>query len=617
MSKKIKQYTIIWLIAVLAVLFCSGAVFADGKAAIEAPVIVVSHIDDTGYNLVNWSSIEGASGYEVWLREGAGGEWEFFEETENTMFLHTDGYVGCKYYYCVRAINTSTGGCSEFSNWGNAACTLSRPQVTTSNDAATGCVILSWPEVPGAVRYKVYAEDLTKGTGSEEAGTTKSTACMHTSGIAGHEYRYSIIAACEDSDGNSSPGTATQVCDYEQPVLKVSTVASTGAIRIRWEASDEAATTKIYYRLGTNGTWTEATSSSKSDGNYTFSGTIGKKYYFKARSIGAANATSAYSTVVSLTRKIAAPAPKADTYKGRPKLTWSAVSGAEKYTIYRSTKSDSGFSVIDIVAVSTAKTYTYTDNDQDLKSGKIYYYKIKAVSSVSAASATSDALKIKYQKIALSATKYYARVGSSDGSLALTVTGTSKTVTWSSSDTSRVTVKGGKLTTKKTGTVTITAKVDGLTLKCTVYVLTDTKYVERFAKMWVKNYITDDMTIQEKLVLASYYIVEGCSYDSKYTSGADIVSYGKGTSKAAGQVLKAICQAMGYSATVRSTSGDKKSMYPSGISFGKNHYNVKVESGKNTYYIESQPGFKYLYVIKNQKLVYSAYKSGSSWYMAD
>ena len=53
------------------------------------------------------------------------------------------------------------------------------------------------------------------------------------------------------------------------------------------------------------------------------------------------------------------------------KITWSAVTGTEKYKDFRSTKADSGYTKIG----TSAKT-EYTD--KEVKAGKTYYYKVTA-----------------------------------------------------------------------------------------------------------------------------------------------------------------------------------------------------------------------------------------------
>lgn len=78
-------------------------------------------------------------------------------------------------------------------------------------------------------------------------------------------------------------------------------------------------------------------------------------------------------------------------------------------------------------------------------------------------------------------------------SVQLKVNGTSKAVTWSSSDDSIATVEKGKVTGKKAGTATITAKVDGKSLKCKVKV----KHVVTVSKQKVD--VKGTATIKVKL----------------------------------------------------------------------------------------------------------------------
>ena len=71
----------------------------------------------------------------------------------------------------------------------------------------------------------------------------------------------------------------------------------------------------------------------------------------------------------------------------------------------------------------------------------------------------------------------------------LKVTNAGKKVTWKSSDSTIVSVKDGKLTAKKKGKATITAKTNGSTLKCKVTVKTTTKTSSKKSskpsKVWI------------------------------------------------------------------------------------------------------------------------------------
>ena len=78
---------------------------------------------------------------------------------------------------------------------------------------------------------------------------------------------------------------------------------------------------------------------------------------------------------------------------------------------------------------------------------------------------------VKKPSITLSKTSLTIQLGKSS-TLKATVKGKSKTVTWKSSDSGVATVdKNGKVTGKKEGTVTITAKANGVTAKCKVSVV--------------------------------------------------------------------------------------------------------------------------------------------------
>ena len=89
---------------------------------------------------------------------------------------------------------------------------------------------------------------------------------------------------------------------------------------------------------------------------------------------------------------LAKPSVSITTSGGKPKLTWNAVTGADKYYIYRSTDGKN-FKYWE----STTKTY-YTNTGA--KKNTRYYYKVKAVcaSNSYANSAQSSTVSIKATK---------------------------------------------------------------------------------------------------------------------------------------------------------------------------------------------------------------------------
>ena len=68
---------------------------------------------------------------------------------------------------------------------------------------------------------------------------------------------------------------------------------------------------------------------------------------------------------------------------GKPKLTWNAVSGAVKYEVYRSTRQNSGYSLL---GTTTSTSYVNTG----ASTGTTYYYRVKAVNRNGMASGYSN-----------------------------------------------------------------------------------------------------------------------------------------------------------------------------------------------------------------------------------
>ena len=125
-------------------------------------------------------------------------------------------------------------------------------------------------------------------------------------------------------------------CRPSAPVAKIMTYA--GKPRLSWKAIDGA--DKYYIYRSTDGEtfkyYEKTTKTSYTDTK----AKVGTKYYYKvkaARNVDGVNIGSAYSAIKTVTATLAKPTVKITTSNGKPKLSWSKVTGADKYYVYRST----------------------------------------------------------------------------------------------------------------------------------------------------------------------------------------------------------------------------------------------------------------------------------------
>ena len=157
------------------------------------------------------------------------------------------------------------------------------------------------------------------------------------------------------------------------PALKITTVS--GHPKIYWNSVDGAYKYWIYRSTdGKNFKYYDRTSKTSYTNNATNIGTL---YYYKVKAVKAVDGkdiASAYSTKRSIRCKPAVPKLTLTRSASKPKLSWNAVKGADKYWIYRSTDGEN-FKYYD----RTSKT-SYTNNST--ATAKRYWYKIKAVKVV-------------------------------------------------------------------------------------------------------------------------------------------------------------------------------------------------------------------------------------------
>ena len=152
--------------------------------------------------------------------------------------------------------------------------------------------------------------------------------------------------------------------------------ASTGKPYLKWTAVDGA--NRYYVYRSTTKDSTYSFLGSTANLNYTDSAAnAGTTYYYKIKAGIVNGAKSASSAAIAVTCRCARPVVKPSYVgaSGKPYIYWSAVDGANRYYVYRSTSKNGTYEYIGY----TAKT-NYTDSKA--VAGTTYYYKVKAISKV-------------------------------------------------------------------------------------------------------------------------------------------------------------------------------------------------------------------------------------------
>ncbi|MCO7123780.1 S8 family serine peptidase [Ihubacter massiliensis] len=170
------------------------------------------------------------------------------------------------------------------------------------------------------------------------------------------------------------------------PVSAKAVSSGYNGVKISWSKVASAKGYQIYRSTSQSGTFNRIqTISSKNTTSYIDSGlTTGKSYYYKVRAYGTLDNKRAYSPHV-MTKALPLPAATSQfsvsskTYKSI-QLKWKKVKGASGYGLYRSTSKNGVYKYIKRISRSNTTSYI---NSSGLKTGRTYYYKMRAYRTVS------------------------------------------------------------------------------------------------------------------------------------------------------------------------------------------------------------------------------------------
>lgn len=328
-----------------------------------------------GKPVVSWEIQERASAYEVYRADTKSGSYELVATV-----MGEDSYtdetveIGKTWYYKVKAVHENPAANSAQSAAVSCVCGLPSPEVGIGINPDTGKPVVQWGPVEGAANYRVYRST------SENEGYklvyTATAAGSYTdkNAKAGTVYYYKVKAMHKASSASSEYSeTVNCLCALAKPDASISANTGTGKPVVKWKTVTGASEYYVYRSIDEDCeyelVYTAVTARSYTDQK----AEAGVSYCYMVQAAHKNPEANSECTeileqicilekpVVSITRKA-----------GDPSLSWSEISGAEHYEVWRATSKTGTYT-----KVGTVTETGFTDSE--VRAGRTYYYKVMAI----------------------------------------------------------------------------------------------------------------------------------------------------------------------------------------------------------------------------------------------
>ena len=240
----------------------------------------------------------------------------------------------------------------------------SKPKLKSIENTEYG-VLIKWGSVKGADSYAVYRKTGSNGKYSKIA-TTSKTYYTDKKASSGKKYYYYVKAVNEA--GSSSASSSLSKYYLEDTTLSTPKSTKSG-ITLKWKKVTGAEGYKVYRKSG-SGSYKQIGTTSKTSYTDT-TAKSGTTYTYTAKAYKSKTDSSYNSTGLKL-KYLAAPKAKTTVYTSSISVSWSKVSGAKEYTVYRKASGESEYKKI---ATTTKTAY----KDTNVKNNKTYSYRVRAI----------------------------------------------------------------------------------------------------------------------------------------------------------------------------------------------------------------------------------------------
>lgn len=316
---------------------------ATGSRSVPMPEnLTASDGTYTDRILVTWPALSGATSYELMrASEDDIAEAELIATTTSTSYSDKTAEYGLTYYYFLRA--KFAAGTSSWSDSAAGRRAFPAPTgVSASDGTSTSSIMVTWDEIEGVVQFQVWRYSMERGR-NELIKSVTTTSYNDSQNIEpGIKYTYRVKAVFATGLSAFSMDDTGYRKATSPTALVATDGTSTSQISLTWNAA-LGAKTYLIYRGTTSSSGSAEQIGSTSMLYYNDTTAVkGTRYYYWVRTATAVDTSdfgtpdTGYIGLPSVLRVTASDG----AYDDKVVVSWSAVSGAQSYEIWRGTSDD-------------------------------------------------------------------------------------------------------------------------------------------------------------------------------------------------------------------------------------------------------------------------------------
>ncbi|MDL2327585.1 fibronectin type III domain-containing protein [Ruminococcaceae bacterium OttesenSCG-928-A11] len=350
----------------------------DDATTDVTPIAITLTATADGYDAINlnWNGIDNVTNYLIFRSLSPTSGFTYLDSTATgvTTYRNTGLTENTRYYYYVVAYRGSAGNVQ--SNTADAITDKKPASITlTATAAGYDAINLNWNGIDNVTNYLIFRSLSPTSGFTYLDSTAPGVTTYRNTGLTENTRYYYYIVANRSGESSVQSNTADAITDKKPAVITLTaTAAGYDTINLRWNGIDNVTNYYIYRSLSPTTGFAYIGSTATGVTTYRNTGlTENTRYYYYivANRNGESSVQSNTASAITDKKPTLTLTAKATGYETIA-LSWNAVSGANRYLVYRSTSATSGFTLVHQLGNVTSKT------DTGLKPNTTYYYYVVA-----------------------------------------------------------------------------------------------------------------------------------------------------------------------------------------------------------------------------------------------